>query len=416
MTPRASAYDGEGLQQAVPATAASPVVAARREAQEVQALVRWSFLLRLVILLVSLLGFAGSELSTVAIVGVVVVSVLGLAGLWWQDTPAVLQRHPSLVALDALLMTVLMVALGTDNPLVLVTLSSCLIVGLVLRPALAVLSGVLLVNGYLLAALADTDRVSTFLGLFGYPVVFLSVMALGHAVRTTADRKREADHAVADLVTGAAAAQERARLARELHDSTAKTLQGLVLLARALPRWIEKDPVRATQEATDIADSAEEAIVRLRGLLAALRADDLAQPFHESLAAMARSCADVHRVKVELDLDPVRLTGPSVRYELLAAAREALTNAAVHSGADRVTLRLADLGERMCVEVIDEGKGFSMDVLPQREREGHFGVRGYTERLRLVGGEAKVRSAPGEGTTVTLLAPTLGLREESHDR
>jgi signal transduction histidine kinase len=118
---------------------------------------------------------------------------------------------------------------------------------------------------------------------------------------------------------------------------------------------------------------------------------------------------------VVLDLEPVPLTGPSVRYELLAATREAITNAAVHSGAERVSVRLQTSGDRMCVEVADEGKGFDMGILPEREREGHFGVRGYTERLRLIGGEATVESTVGAGTTVTLLAPALGLLEESRD-
>jgi signal transduction histidine kinase len=67
------------------------------------------------------------------------------------------------------------------------------------------------------------------------------------------------------------------------------------------------------------------------------------------------------------------------------------------------------------IQVKDRGRGFSFDDLPQRELEGHFGVRGYTERLEQIGGRADVRTAPGKGTLVTLTAPVMGLQEGHHD-
>jgi signal transduction histidine kinase len=380
---------------------------------EVHALVRVSYLLRMLTLLVSLLGFVDQALAPQAVFAIIFLTLSSMAGISIPSAPEVLEKHPILVVLDGLLMTALMVALGTDNPLVLVALSSCVVLGVVLPLVPAVLSTVVMISGYLTASISDTSQPRMFMADFGFPIVFASVVALGQVFRVLAERKRQSERAVADMVTGAAAAAERARLARELHDSTAKTLQGLVLTARSLDHWIEHDPSRASTEAKEIAESADEAVVRLRTLLSSLRQDDTEQPFHESLAALARDGTQGTGVRLKLDLDPVTVSAPGVRYELLAAAREAITNAVTHSGSDTVIVALSSSGEELCIEVIDQGTGFSMDILPGRERDGHFGVRGYSERLELIGGNAEVTSRQGRGTRVKLVAPLMGLREES---
>lgn len=385
-------------------------------AVEVRALVRLSFLLRMMTLLASLAGYVDRTLTPVAVGGIFFLTLTSMAGIAIPTVPALLQRHPSLVMLDALVMTALMVALGTDNPLVLVALSSCLVIGLALPTLAAALSTVTMVSGYLVASLSDERVAPTFLADYGFPLTFVFVVVLGQAFRVLAERKRQSERAFAELISSTVTAEERARLARELHDSTAKTLQGLALSAQALPHWIAHDPGRACAEAEAISASASEAILQLRSLLSTLRQDVLDHSFHESLATLARDCTqDAPQVRLRLDLEPVELTAPSVRYELLAATREALRNAVTHSGSDRVTVRLrASDDEEVLLEVVDGGCGFAMDVLAERERQGHFGVRGYAERLEMIGGRAEVTSEPGSGTTVRFVAPRMGLREGTH--
>jgi signal transduction histidine kinase len=384
------------------------------DVMEVRALIRVSFLLRMLTLLASLSGYVDRTLSPLAIVAIILLTATSMAGIAIPEVPDFLQRHPFLIVVDGLLMTGLMVTLGTDNPLVLVALSSCVITGVVLAPIPAALSTFAMVGGYLAASLRDDELERSFLAAYGFPVTFVLVVVLGQVFRVLAERKRQSERAFADLVSGAAAAQERARLARELHDSTAKTLQGLVLTARSLEHWIERDPRRAAAEASDIAESASDAVVRLRELLSTLRQDNLDQPFHESLAALARDCTHGHDVRLRLELDQVTVSAPSVRYELLAAAREAILNALTHSGTDRLVVRLHSSGDDLTIEVVDSGCGFSLDVLADREREGHFGVRGYTERLEQVGGRADIESHLGRGTCVRLVAPLMGLKEASY--
>jgi len=391
-------------------------VTGTQDEPEIRTMVRVAFLLRLALLLVSLLGFVGQSLTVLAASAIVLLALTSMAGLSWEPAATLMERHPLVVLVDSVVMTVLMIALGTDNPLVLVALSSCVVAGVVLAPAPAALATVVIVSGYLLASLSDGLAESSFVSGYGLPITFVCVVLLGQAFRVVVDRKRRSERAFADMVTGTAAAEERARLARELHDSTAKTLQGLTLTAQSLEHWIPRDPDRAAEEAAEIAAAADDAMVRLRQLFSALRADDLDQPFHDSLAALASEAVRGSGTRVVLQLEPVPVSAPGVRYELLAAAREAVLNAVAHSGADRVTVTMTARGEEVHLEVRDDGCGFALDRLHERERDGHFGVRGYAERLASIGGVSDVETSPGAGTRVRFTAPVMGLRELEHGR
>ena len=376
---------------------------------ELRTLVRVSFVLRLLTLLASMFGFVGQELTPVALAAIIFLALTSMAGLGSLRATEILARHPILAIVDILVITGLMLVLGVENPLVLATLSSSVIIGVLLAPLPAALCTVVLVGGYIVAA-SGAER-STFVTLLALPLTFMSVVVMGQAFRVVGERKRQSERAFGDLVSGAAAAQERSRLARELHDSTAKTLQGLALGARSLSIWIEREPARAMTHAEDIAVSAEEAIVQLRTLLSTLRHDNPDLPFDQTLETLARELGQQHGVRVRCELEPVPVTEPGVRYELLAAVREALINAAVHSGQSAVDLSLEEQGPDVVVTVHDAGRGFDPAILPQRELEGHFGVRGYTERMAVVGGHADVASRVDGGTTVRLSAPLAGLRE-----
>ena len=381
----------------------------RDEVGELRTFVRVSFVLRLVMLLAAMVGFVGRELTPVALAAIVFLALTSMVGLSWPRTPELLQQHPLIAVADILVSTALMFGLGVDNPLVLATLSTSAIIGVLVRPVAAALSTVVLVGGYVVAAAGSEGQ--SFVTILALPLMFVSVVVMGQAFRVVGERKRESERAFADLVSGAAAAQERSRLARELHDSTAKTLQGLALGARSLDLWIEREPQRAKEHAKDIADSADEAIGKLRTLLSTLRHDQPDLPFNRTLEALARDLGQLHGVRVRTALPAVELSDASVRYELLTAAREAITNAATHSGSRVVDLRMRVDGAEVVVEVEDAGSGFDPATLAESELAGHFGVRGYTERMTGVGGRAEVDSEPGRGTRVRLTAPVSGLRE-----
>jgi signal transduction histidine kinase len=94
---------------------------------------------------------------------------------------------------------------------------------------------------------------------------------------------------------------------------------------------------------------------------------------------------------------------PSVQFHLLRIVREAVTNALKHGAPTRVDVRLCASASGHILEVTDDGKGF--DVSARSALEGHFGLRGMTERARRIGATLVIDGGIGRGTTVRLVVP-----------
>ncbi|MGH2963084.1 MAG: sensor histidine kinase, partial [Solirubrobacterales bacterium] len=118
-------------------------------------------------------------------------------------------------------------------------------------------------------------------------------------------------------------------------------------------------------------------------------------------AALAAHVADLERrteigTRFETDGDASGIDGEA-QLVIYRVAQEALSNAARHSGAEHVRVRLANDGERVELTVADDGRGFSFD-----EAGAGLGIAGMRERALLAGGEVQIESRPGSGTTVRL--------------
>ena len=189
-------------------------------------------------------------------------------------------------------------------------------------------------------------------------------------------------------------ADERRRIARELHDGLAQELAYLVtqakLLARSHPKIEELRRLEASaQRALDETRSAISGLTNGAGSLA------------EAIEVAAEEVAHREGVRVELDLDREVDAPPTVRDAMVRIVREATTNAIRHGRAGTVTVRLAG-GDRIRLEVIDDGAGFSPSVEPG---PGRFGLQSMTERAHALDGELRVLSTPGQGTTVEVTVP-----------
>lgn len=117
----------------------------------------------------------------------------------------------------------------------------------------------------------------------------------------------------------------------------------------------------------------------------------------------------MHGIAVELDtgvLESVPVPS-TVQTGLFRIIQEALTNVAKHSGAKRVSVTFKSLVDTLQVSVQDDGKGFSV-ARPACNASNHLGLQGMRERAAILGGELKLHSAPGEGTTVTVVVPRTG--------
>jgi two-component system sensor histidine kinase UhpB len=189
---------------------------------------------------------------------------------------------------------------------------------------------------------------------------------------------------------------ERARLARDLHDEVNQALTGVLLRLQAT---VEDAPPELAAELRETRDVAAQAMDELRGLAHELRPTALDD--HGLGAALRTLVDDFSRktgVPTTLDLsgaiEEFRADEQLVVYRVV---QEALSNAARHSGATQVHVEIRRKGGRGVVRVIDDGRGIDADA-----DAGH-GLTGMRERALQSGGRLDVHSALGSGTTVELL-------------
>jgi two-component system NarL family sensor kinase len=218
-----------------------------------------------------------------------------------------------------------------------------------------------------------------------------------------------------------ARAEERARIAREIHDTLAQGLTAIALHVEGAMRHLETNPGRARERLERALAMARESLEDARRSVLALRVTPLAgKPLPEALAALVRAFTSETGVRVRFVAhgrffqEPLR-EGEGrrgglplrVEAELFRIAQEALANVRRHAKATRGTLVLqavrpsAERPDRIRLFVHDDGQGFD----PQKTREGSQGIVGMRERAHLLGGTLRVRSQPGRGTLVTAEVP-----------
>jgi len=193
---------------------------------------------------------------------------------------------------------------------------------------------------------------------------------------------------------------ERNRLALELHDVVSQKLFSVMLTAEAAATQIDDDPIAARAQLGRLRDLSKEALDELRSLILGLRPpelerDGLAVTLRKEVEMVART----HGTDVELQVDPgVTSDGGERELALLRIAHEALHNAVRLAHAEHVVVRLTGDDGRTVIEVSDDGIGFDPHAADVRSR--HLGLTSMEERTRELQGHLKIRSAPGQGTTV----------------
>ncbi|MFI6520353.1 sensor histidine kinase [Spirillospora sp. NPDC050679] len=220
---------------------------------------------------------------------------------------------------------------------------------------------------------------------------------VGRAVR---ERRAHAAHTVRELADRAAA-DERLRIARELHDVVAHNMSLIAVKAGVADHVADARPQEAREALRVIADTSRSALTEMRHLLGVLRAEpDLAPaPGPGGLAALAERAA-LAGVKVELDVRAGDLP-EGVALSVYRIVQEALTNVVKHAAPARCLVRVADDGGAVRVEVADDGPGAR--TLPGPAGHGLIGMR---ERVMMYGGDftAGPRSG-GDGFAVSARLP-----------
>jgi two-component system NarL family sensor kinase len=234
---------------------------------------------------------------------------------------------------------------------------------------------------------------------------------IGNQVGLAIERARlsaEGTQAAARLAT----AEERNRLAREIHDTLAQNLAGITLYLEAAEQALPRASARAREGVHRALDLARTAMQEARRSVADLRAGPLQdRTLPEAVGELAAQTA--RETGAALDYAPPedfpRLPA-RIEAGLYRIAQEALTNIARHAHAAQIGVMLQRDVDTVLLALVDDGAGFDPEHLAQpvsagEDDEGHFGLVGMGERARLLGATLELESAPGEGTRLEVRVP-----------
>ncbi|MEU9379241.1 sensor histidine kinase [Streptomyces sp. NPDC048255] len=198
------------------------------------------------------------------------------------------------------------------------------------------------------------------------------------------------------------AAEERERLAREIHDTLAQGFASIIVLAEAVRSGLESDPARSAQQLLSIEQTARENLAEARILVGSAPQSGLAPG---SVAATLRRTLDRFTedtgLPVTADLAEVACDQPT-RIALLRCTQESLANVRKHAAASTVDVVLAQAPYGVELEITDDGRGFVV-----ADSRG-FGLNGMRKRLAELGGDLTVTSSLGDGTRILATIPTNG--------
>lgn len=200
-------------------------------------------------------------------------------------------------------------------------------------------------------------------------------------------------------------AEERRRIAREMHDGLAQTLADAVLQTDLAGMAAQSSPERIGTELKDLRSLLERAMRELREFMSELhRRDQAPGTLFAALDAMSRDFARRYQIPSTVTTDGDDAALPSaVQHAVLAITRQALTNVRAHARATEVTIRAKVTPEQCTVSVADNGGGFDLSAQAARPpAPHHLGLTSMRERAALVGGMLRIDTAPGRGTTISV--------------
>jgi signal transduction histidine kinase len=239
--------------------------------------------------------------------------------------------------------------------------------------------------------------------LSGFAALTCAAIVWGTTLR---HRVKQQTTQIREHLAREAVAEERLRIARELHDSVQQDLLGITMQIKATERLIEADTDRA-RSALNLAS----AMVRRSQAETHRAVWDLRKSAHEyvdlatALTEMLSGLSTEGSTKIDLICNSERRALPAaVESQLLRVAQEAITNALKHAEASRIEVELRFGEDRFTLIVRDDGRGFDADHPPSAST-GHFGLFGMRERAIKLKADLRVTSSPGEGTAIQIDVP-----------
>jgi signal transduction histidine kinase len=218
----------------------------------------------------------------------------------------------------------------------------------------------------------------------------------------------------------AGVADERQRMAREIHDTLAQSLAGIITQLQAADQVSRDEQRRRHLDAAQ--QLARESLSEARRSVHALRPEPLEHGrIEEALRMVAERWSALHGVPATVTTTgPVGPMPPEAELTLLRTAQEALTNVAKHAAARRAGLTLSYFGDQVSLDIRDDGRGFSQSIIPNKGPAtpppstadsgdgppmGGYGLTAMRERVEGQGGSLTIESEPGAGTTISASLP-----------
>lgn len=204
---------------------------------------------------------------------------------------------------------------------------------------------------------------------------------------------------------------ERQRIARELHDTLAQGLAGLILNLEAVSSQIERENDARAQEIlqqsmTDARNTLAEARQVIDGLRSMERGD---VDFETQLKVAVAHFEAAARVPCEVHVAQGLELSPTLQKQIMRIVTEALNNVTKHARAEKAKIAFSSKEDGYTLQIIDDGRGF----IPENalKKEGRYGLLGIQERVDLLGGTIEISSQPGGGTKIEISIPLAGQHE-----
>jgi two-component system, NarL family, sensor histidine kinase YdfH len=199
-------------------------------------------------------------------------------------------------------------------------------------------------------------------------------------------------------------ANERQRMARDLHDTLAQGVAGLIMQLEAVDAYISQGNIRRSQEFLQISLSqARRTLAEARLAIDNLRLKSAStMDFHEAIIDVIQRFIQATGIQVFPQFELISPLTGTVKEHGLQIVSECLMNVAKHAKADKVWVHISEQNNRIQIDIKDNGVGFDINLIGKKT--GHYGLLGIYERVRLIGGDIKIDSL-SNGTRLQIEAP-----------
>jgi len=194
---------------------------------------------------------------------------------------------------------------------------------------------------------------------------------------------------------------ERQRMARDLHDTLAQRLVGLILKLDASEAHLQKGNYEKVESILSSAkDQAKESLSDARKVIDDLRLTKSSDTFQEQLQEEIAQLQFIYSIPIELKLGEVALSVEEQSH-ILSIVKEAITNVYKHANASRIDVNLFTDSQNTIINIRDNGIGIKLET--DLQKHGHYGILGMKERVMLMGGQLKIENV--NGTSITIIIP-----------